>query len=51
MGIKSNSFSNVITHFDPMKSKMVDSLLIKVTCAFRILVTALCLIQRHQFLS
>jgi hypothetical protein len=28
---------------------MVDSLLIKVACAFRNLATALCLIQRHQF--
>jgi len=39
MGIKSNSFSNVITHFDTLKSRGVDSLLIKVACVSRILVT------------
>jgi hypothetical protein len=39
MGIKSNSFSIVITHFDPIKSKVFDALLIKFTCAFRVLET------------
>ena len=49
IGIKSNSFSNVLTHFDPLKSRGVDSLLIKVVCVSRILGTLLCLISATSF--